>query len=443
MKKTFFLLLVCCISAVSMMAAPAKKAQNVARYAISQNAMLNRFLEYVAIESASFYPKGDEYPMTEGQKEMAQKLLNDAKALNVQVTLSEWGYVYVTIPSNIKKDVPTIGVVCHMDITPECPSQGIQPKVITYNGGVIDLGNGVIDPATPKGADLPNLIGKTIVHTDGTTILGADDKNGCTILMSVIESVQKKGFKHGPLQFVFCPNEDVGLAAWKIDTTYFNPDILFDVDGSGATQAAVSNFTAKRLKIRFTGNDAHPADAKALKMADALAAVSTYIARVPLQYRPENTDGKQGYLQAYQLEQLDDKVSYTIDTRIRYFDKNEGAEFERILQENLKYIQESFPNVKIEILAEGVQYENVEYSMHPLSIPLVEKAAARCGIELTMLDLRAGTTAAMLAAKGLPGGIGLFSGQHNEHTVQEYTVVEEMYSAYLLLLNMIDEIQLQ
>lgn len=437
-KSILFLLLACSIYSYG---ATAATTQQVKRYAISETAILNRFLDYVAIESASFYPTADEYPMTDGQKAMGEQLAADAKKLHADVTFSEWGYVYVNIPSNVKKQVPTIGVVCHMDITSETPSKGIKPTVLKYEGGIINLGNGIIDPNTPQGADLNNLIGKTLIHTDGTTILGGDDKNGCAILMSIIETVQKKGFKHGPLQFVFCPNEDVGLAALKIDTTYFNPDILIDVDLDGGQKVAVSNFTAEGLKVRFVGNDVHPAAAKELHLADALAAVSTYIARMPLQYRPENTEGKQGYIQAYQLEQLSDKVSYSIETRIRYFDKKEGDEFNRILRENLQYVRESFPYVKVEIMNEGLQYANVEYTMHPQSIPLIKAAATRCQMELDFEDLRAGTTAAMLSTKGLPGGMSLFSGQHNEHSVYEYSVLEEMYDAYILLLTMIDEIQ--
>ena len=442
MKKSILFLFISCFVCVAQLSGkPAVKTQQVKHYAISQKAMLNRFLDYLAIESASFYPDENEYPMTAAQKEMGELLASDAKALNADVTLSEWGYVYVNIPSNVVKPIPTIGIVCHMDITPEAPHTGIKPTVLKYKGGIINLGNGILDPSTPQGADLNNLIGKTLIHADGTTILGGDDKNGCAILMSIIETVQQQGFKHGPLQFVFCPNEDVGLAALKIDTTYFNPDILIDVDLDGGKKVAVSNFTAEGLKVRFIGNDVHPVVAKELHLADALAAVSTYIARIPLQYRPENREGKQGYLQAYELRQSDDKKSYTIETRIRYFDRKEGEEFNRILRENLQYVQESFPYVKIEIMAEGLQYANVAYTMHPQSIPLIQEAANRCKIELEMEDLRAGTTAAMLSTKGLPGGLSIFSGQHNDHSIYEYSVLDEMYDAYILLLTMIDEIQ--
>ncbi|MBQ7210132.1 MAG: tripeptide aminopeptidase PepT [Paludibacteraceae bacterium] len=437
MKTKAFLILIACICSVSCMA-----TQKINHFTISQQDMLNRLLEYLVIESGSEeVPQG--YPMTEGQRQMAEKLSADAKSLKAQVTLTEWGYVYVSIPSNIKREVPTIGVSCHLDYTPEAPGKGIKPKVIKYQGGVIELGHGIIDPATPKGADLPNLIGKTIIHSDGTTLLGGDDKNGCAIVMSVIETVQKKGFKHGPLQFVFCPNEDIGLAALKIDTTYFNPDILIDVDAGGGKQVAVSNFTAREIVVRFVGQDAHPSEAKKQHLGDALAAASTFIARVPLQYRPENTEGKQGYIHPWNMERTDDKLTYTVSTRIRYFDQKEGEEFDKIIRDNILYVQQSFPYVTTKVTRDILQYDNVEYTMHPQSISLLKKAAERCGIELSLEDLRAGTTASMFCAKGLRGGLSIFSGQHNEHSVQEYSVLEEMYDAYILLLTMIDEITIK
>lgn len=436
MKQIFSFILI----AATTVSLTCSAQQNIAHYAISRDAMLNRFMDYIAIESGSEESDSpDVYPMTEGQKRMAQKLASDAKALGAEVYLSEWNYVYVRIPSNVTVDVPSIGISCHLDYTPEAPGTGIKPKVIRYEGGVIDLGHGTIDPATPQGADLPSLVGKTLIHTDGTTLLGGDDKNGCTIAMSVIESALQEGFEHGALQFVFCPNEDIGLAALKIDTSYFNPDIVIDVDAAGGQQVAVSNFTAREIVLRFVGKDAHPADAKAQHMGDALAAASTYIARVPLENRPENTEGKAGYIHPWSMERSKDKLSYTISTRIRYFDQAEGESFDRIVKENIRYVQASFPYVEVEIVRDVMQYDNVEYTMHPLSLPLLKDAAARCGLRLRMDDLRAGTTAAMFCAKGLRGGLSIFSGQHNEHSVQEYSVLEEMYDSYRLLLTMIDE----
>lgn len=423
--------------------------QNVRKFAVSQSAMLDRLMAYLAIESASELLQVGQYPMTEGQQRMAQKLVSDLRSLDAQVTLTEWGYVYVTIPSNIDHQVPSIGISCHLDCTPEHPHTGIKPKVIKYKGGVINLGHGTLDPSTTYGRDLPGLKGKTLVHSDGTTILGGDDKNGCAVVMSVIETVLKPGFKHGPLQFVFCPNEDIGMAALKIDTAYFNPDILLDVDGVGGHEIAVSNFTARELLLKFNSKDAHPSEAKAQQMGDGLAAAAMYIAGVPLEVRPEHTEGQQGYIHPWSMVKekvkdpetgKDEEVNnYIVSTRIRFFDKAEGERFDTLLRTNLEAVKRAFPYVNIEVLRDWTQYDNVAYSMHPASIPLVRKAAKRCKIAVDMIEMRAGTTSAMFTARGLKGGLCIFSGQHNEHSKHEYSVLEEMYDAYMLLLSVIDE----
>lgn len=413
--------------------------QNIKKYTVSQSAMLNRLMDYLAIESPSDDQDQKPYPMTEGQEKMAQKLFCDAQALNVRVILSEWGYVYVTIPSNIDRVIPTIGISCHLDVTPDAPSKGVKPKVVKYKGGPLDLGHHKIDPSSREGRDLPNLKGKTIIHSDGTTLLEGDDKNGCAIVMSVIETVTKLGFKHGELQFVFSPNEDIGLAALKIDTTFFNPDILIDVDGVGGNEVAIGNFTAREIVLKFISKDAHPSEAKAQQMGDGLAAAAAYISGFPLETRPEHTEGEQGYIHPWSMVKDSVKNDYIISTRIRYFDKEEGVRFDKLVKLNLNNVCKNYPNVTFEVVRDITQYDNVANSMHPLSLPLVKKAAKRCKMDLNLFQMRAGTTAAMFCAKGLYGGICLFSGQHNEHSENEYSVLEEMYNSYLLLLTMIDE----
>lgn len=412
---------------------------------VQKEEMLDMFLKYVAVESGSEIPApGDTaYPMTPGQIEMAGLLKSDAEALGADVTMTEWNYVYVDVPSNIDKDVPVLGFTCHLDYSPEAPGKGIRPTVITYEGGDIQLADGsVISPENPDGKDLPGLVGKTIIHTDGTSLLGGDDKNGCTILMSLLKTVLQPDVKHGRIQFVFCPNEDIGMAQLKIDTLLFNPDILFDVDGAGGSQIMASNFTARGMTVKFIGHPAHPAEAKAQHMGDALAAAATFIADVPVEYRPERTDGKAGYIHHYQLDTLHEQkgVNYIVMSRIRYFDKNEGKLFDDIVKGSMERVSRDFPYVRTEVLFDGIQYDNVEYSMHPASRNVIARAAARSGNEVDFIAERGGTTAAMFTTRSLKGGMGIFSGQHNDHSVHEYSCLEEMMDAYLLLLYAVDEV---
>lgn len=415
--------------------APASRKLNCTL--VQKQDMLARFLRYVAIESGS----SEKESITPGQIEMANLLEADVQALGAKVFKSEWQYVYVDIPSNIEKDVPVLGFSCHLDYTPEAPGEGIKPTVLAYSGGDIVLADGsVISPANPDGVDLPGLVGKTLIHTDGTTLLGGDDKNGCTILISLIETLVKSDMKHGQVQFVFCPNEDVGRAAEHIDTAYFSPDILFDVDSKGGSEVFDCNFTAQQLAVRFIGHPAHPQEAKAKKMGDALAAAATYIASVPLEYRPERTEGKDGYIQHYSIVIEESKVDYQVLSRIRYFDKNEGELFNKIIKESLEKVNRDFPYVKTEVIINELLYDNVAYTMHPSSRAVLDRASTRSDVKISVESKRAGTTAALFVAKGLKGGMGIFSGQHNAHSVHEYSCLEEMMDSYRLLLYVIDEV---
>lgn len=408
---------------------------------VSQDVMLDRFLKYVAVNGRSEESATPgEWYVTPGQVKMAQVLEADIKALGADVYRSDDAYVYVTIPSNVRKDVPVMGVSCHLDYTPEAPGDNIRPIVIrNYRGGDIEQSAGhVIKADSPEGQALKGLVGKTIVHTDGSTLLGGDDRNGVTIAVSLIEDLMKNPkLRHGKVLFVFCPNEDIGLSAGRIDKSRFSPDILFDLDGEGPAEITDENFTAKGLDVRFVGHYAHPGDAKAMKLGDALAAASTFIAGIPVKYRPENTEGKEGYIHPWKMTA--DGNDYTVSTRIRYFDKAEGEEFDRIIRADLDNVRRDFPNVGVDVISDALQYENVAYNMHPASHTVIEKASLRSSVPVKFKSERGGTTAAMFTAKGLRGGMCVFTGQHAIHSTQEYSVLEEMYDAYRLMLAAIAE----
>lgn len=384
-----------------------------------QDQMLETFVKYASIDSQS----NENIQCTPGQHDMALALkadVEDAIARNgakgVTVVLSEHNYLYVRIPANVRTQCPSLGISCHLDVTPDRPGSGIRPIIDTLDG-------------------------HTIVRTDGTTLLGADDKCGCTIAIQLIRTLLgDKKLKHGEVMFAFCPNEDVGRAAEFIDPEQFSPDILFDIDGTGGEEITNNNFTARGLTVKFYGRDAHPARAKAEKLGDAVGAAATFIASVPVECRPENTEGRQGYIQPWTFEQEEKGIDVTVQTRIRYFDKAEGERFDRIIKDGLARVAREFPNVRTEILFDGLQYENVAYTLHPRAQELIENAAAKTGKQIRFIDERAGTTASMFAAKGLNGGMCLFSGQHEIHSVREYADLQEMEEAYNLMLEVIRQI---
>lgn len=382
-----------------------------------KDSMLDRFVKYARIDSQSSYDS----TCTAGQRRMASAIKSDvdefAKAYGskgVRCSVSGENYVYVTIPSNVKGNCPSLGISCHLDVTPEAPGGNIKPIIDT-------------------------LEGHTIVRTDGTTLLGADDKCGCTIAMELIKTLlSNKNLKHGAVMFAFCPNEDVGRAADAIDAKIFNPDILFDLDGPGGEAITKSNFTARGFNVKFKGRDAHPSDAKAQKLGDATAAAATYIAFFPTDKRPENTEALQGYIHPWSFEKENSDV--TVQTRVRYFDKAEGERFDQLLNDAIAKVRKDFPNVDVEITFDGLQYENVAYTIHPQAKNLVENAARKNGKKISFIDERGGTTASMFAANGLNGGMCVFTGQHNIHSTREYADLQEMEESYGLMLEIIKEI---
>lgn len=384
-----------------------------------QKSMLDTFVKYASIESQSSYDS----ICTQGQRNMALALKADVEdaiagsnASGVKVHLSDANYLYVTIPANIKAACPSMGISCHLDVTPEQPGENITPIIDTRDG-------------------------HTIVRTDGSTLLGADDKCGCTIAMQLIRTLlSDKKLKHGKVMFAFCPNEDVGRAADAIDPTIFAPDILFDLDGEGGNEITDCNFTARGFNVRFVGKDAHAGNAKAQGFGDAVAAAATFVAYFPVEYRPENTEAKQGYIHPWSFEQKSKQMDVTVQSRVRYFDKAEGELFDRLLNEALAEVSKKFPNVRYEVVYDGLQYENVAYTLYPGIKEMVSSTADKMGKEIVFVPERGGTTASMMAAKGMNGGMCVFSGQHDVHSVREYADLQEMEECYRLILEIIKSV---
>ena len=226
-KTLFSIIVFTCIS-LGAVAQNNHNEQEIAKHAISHERLLERLLEYLSVESYSKFDNvNNTWTMTLGQEKMAKLLASEAKKLGADVYHSPDNYVYVTVPSNLEYEVPAIGISCHLDYSEEAPGENIRPIVTKYKGGDIKLSPDIIlSPNSKEGRDLKSLVGKTIIHTDGTTLLGGDCKNGCAASMSILETLLKSDMKHGKVQFVWCPNEDIGKSAERIDTAYFNPEIF-------------------------------------------------------------------------------------------------------------------------------------------------------------------------------------------------------------------------
>lgn len=402
---------------------------------ITTDRMLDRFLSYVRIESQSVDdPDPDSFPMTEGQRQIARHIHDEIKSLGkgVEVVLSDDYYIYAKVPSNIKKKVPSVMFMAHLDVTPEANGRGIKPQIHrNYDGRPLALPAGiVISPDSKVGSHLKDLVGRTIVTSDGSTLLGADCKTGCAILVSLIEQLVREGkrFKHGDIYFCFSQNEDVGKAANRMDMKYFDrvPDIVLDLDGDEYGTFSVANFTAEGGSYLFKGNLAHPSNGKRDGYADARTAMGYFLGQLPPEVHPSHSEGKQGYIHCYAIDQLPNQQDVRLRFRVRYFDQQDGTRYAEYLDRALQNTRSAFPQVQIEREAFGRQYDNIAYSMHPASVDVVRSAAMAAGIVMEPIEIRAGTTAAMMVAHGMPGGPCLYSGQNGAHSVYEWCCIEEM-----------------
>lgn len=414
--------------------------------------MLNRLLSYVKIGSQSIEDLVDQnsFPMTDGQREMATLVYNEIKAIKgVEVSMSPNNYVYARIPSNIKQRVPSVAFMAHLDNTPEAPGikDGLQvrPQVhYNYDGTDIVVGNGIVlSPNSPQGVHLKDLVGKTIVTSDGSTLLGADCKAGCAILVTLIEKIaHDKKFKHGDVYFFFTQNEETGKVAMKIDLRYMDkvPDILIDVDGNDYGEFSVANFTAVNRSYLFTGNQAHSSNGKVLGYADARTAMAYFIGQLPPEIHPSNSEGKQGYVHCYSIEQLDNGHDFRLLFRIRYFDKADSLVYANHLNKAMANTKKAYPRVGITMETSFCQYDNVANSMYPGVTEVITVAAQKAGIPMKPTWLRAGTTCALMVAKGLPGGPCIYGGQLAVHSVYEWCCVEELLDITTLCKGIVTEV---
>lgn len=417
--------------------------------------IIRRFTTYATINSQSWDAYDPtEFPISDGQEEIAELIEQELRTIgsdkDLIVSRSDYQYVYATIPANCE-GVPSIMFMAHMDCTPECAGGEITPIVHrNYDGGDIQLPAGItLSPETPQGKHLANCVGKTIITSDGYTLLGADDKTGCTILVTLIETIlNDKKLKHGDLHFVFSQNEDIGRAAERFEEEYVDgqPDIVIDVDGDDPTAFSVENFTAVGRNYTFQGKNAHPGNGFYNQYGDALTAASYFIGQLPPETHPSASKGKEGYIHCYSIEPLIDvngeetPQNYLVKVRLRYFDAQEGDAFRQLLDEAAELTAKAFPYVVTEAEPEVMQYENVAYTMYPGLGDLIIEAAEKEGVKLTPRSERGGTTAAMLAAKGQKGGPCLYSGQQAEHSIYEWTCAEDMYQMVMVAKSIIETV---
>ena len=396
---------------------------------IDKKHITNRFIKYITIDTESD-PNNPAFPSSDKQWDLAKVLVKELEQIGMQdVDLDENCYIMATLPSNIDYKVPTIGFVSHIDTSPDFTGKNINPQVIdNYDGKDIVLNKEKnIILSSSYFDDLLQYKGQTIITTDGTTLLGADDKAGITEIVTAMEYlIQHPEIKHGKIRICFTPDEEVGKGAHLFDVEKFGADWAYTMDGSQIGELEYENFNAASAKVTITGKIVHPGYAKG-KMINSMLIANEFIATLPVQEVPEKTEGYEGF---FHLHDIKGNVEETVleyiirDHDLELFEKRKKL-IQKIANDfNNKYNQEI---IKVEIKN---QYFNMKEKIIPVMhiVDMAEEVMKDLGITPLIKAIRGGTDGSQLSYKGLPCP-NIFAGGHNFHGRFEYVPVESMIKA--------------
>lgn len=405
--------------------------------------LLERFLRYVQVDTQSD-ENSTSFPSTEKQKDLARMLVEELKALGLSdAAMDQWGYVYATLPSNIPAGhpahgkVPTIGLIAHLDTYFGTPGGGVKPQVIeSYAGGDITL------PGDPnqviRYAENPNLarcLGHTLITSDGTTLLGADDKAGIAEIMTALAWMQRHPeFLHGTVRVAFTPDEEVGRGTEHFDVSGFGARYAYTLDGSDLGEIEDETFCADSALVTVEGHDVHPGYAKD-KMTNAVRVAAAIIERLPKDFLPETTEGRQPYLHPYDIRGDVSKVE--VKFLVRAFSEEELHQQEATLQRIVEEVRASFPQARISVTIKE-SYRNMAYAIRkePQVLEVALEAVRRMGLEPVRKAIRGGTDGARLSFMGLLTP-NIWAGGQNFHSVQEWVSLEWMAKAAECALNIL------
>ncbi len=398
--------------------------------------ILDRFLRYVAVDTQSDENSATQ-PSTEKQWTLLKMLRDELLALGVEATLDEFGYVMGSIPSNLDKDVPAIGFIAHVDTAPDASGKDVKPQIIkNYDGSAIEL-KGVPGLAL-RPEEFPEMlhyIGKTLITTDGTTLLGADDKAGVAEIMDAVQYiVAHPEFKHGPIRIGFTPDEEIGRGVVKFDVKRFGADYAYTMDGGEVGELEFENFNAASAKIHIQGRNVHPGSAKG-KMKNAILIGQELNGLLPVEQRPEYTEGYEGFFHLIQFKGTVEDADFSYIIR-----DHDRAKFERkkeIIGEAVSFINGKYGEGTAAAEVRD-QYYNMREQVEP-HYHIIEKAVKAiemAGIKPKIQPIRGGTDGANLSFKGLPCP-NIFAGGLNFHGKMEFVPLESIEAASAVILNII------
>ncbi|MBX4940491.1 peptidase T [Rhizobium binae] len=391
--------------------------------------VLDRFLRYVVIDTQSD-PASSMQPTTEKQKDLGRLLVDELLTIGLaDAHLDEHGYVYATIPGNSEKAVPVICFCSHMDTAPDFTGTGVKPQIVrNYAGGDIEL---IGDPSrvirVAEHPELNNQIGNDIVTTDGTTLLGADDKAGLAEIMTAAQIlVDNPDIRHGTIKILFTPDEEVGRGVNKVDLKKLGADFAYTMDGETAGHIEDETFSADGVEISISGVAIHPGFAKD-RMENAIRIAGAIIDRLPKEVAPETTEGKQGFIHPVGVTGSMEKASLSFI--IRDFSEEGLAEKEAMLQAIVKEVMAAYPGSTSHFQVTE-QYRNMKTVLdrHPEIVENALEAVRRAGMTPVRGSIRGGTDGSRLSFMGLPCP-NIFAGGHAFHSPLEWVSRQDMEKA--------------
>jgi tripeptide aminopeptidase len=396
---------------------------------INSQQLLERFLTYIKIDSQSD-PESETIPSTEKQWEIAMLLKNELKAIGLQdVAIDDKAYIMATLPSNVEHEVDTIGFISHFDTSPDFKASGIKPQIHeNYDGGDIVLNRERdIVLSSSYFEELIDYKGQTLITTDGTTLLSADDKAGITEIITAMEYlVQHPEIKHGKIRVGFTPDEEIGRGAHHFDVEKFGANYAYTMDGSQIGELEYENFNAASATLKFKGVSVHPGYAKN-KMVNSMYMAQKFIDVLPKDEVPEETEGYKGF---FHLSSITGNIELTeLHYIIRDHDKSKFEARKQLMQDIVSKMNTSLENANISIEIKD-QYYNMKEMVEPVKycVDIAEEAMREVGITPILKPIRGGTDGAQLSYKGLPCP-NIFAGGHNFHGKYEYVPLESMVKA--------------
>lgn len=396
-----------------------------------------RFLKYV-----SFHTTSDDStnltPSTPGQMFFAQYLVEELTAIGLtDITLDKNGYVMATLPTNTDKHIPTIGFIAHMDTSPDMSGKNIKPRIVEdYDGNDILLNEEkVIVLETSKYPEITQYKGQDIIVTDGTTLLGADDKAGIAEIVTAMEYlITHPEIKHGKIRIAFTPDEEIGQGAHHFDVEQFGAEWAYTMDGGEIGELEFENFNAAAAKVIFNGLNVHPGYAKH-KMKNSIRIAHQYISMLPRHETPEHTEGYEGFYHLMSMEGSVEKT--TLNYIIRDHDRDRFERRKKEMQHLVNKINAEFGENTATVELKD-QYYNMREKVEPLMhiVDLAATAMKEVGITPNIKPIRGGTDGSQLSFKGLPCP-NIFAGGHNFHGRFEYVPVQSMEKATQIIVTIV------